>query len=78
MIVFANAQSLKINAVALLSNSTIITFVDNASSTSDSSQKLSNLKYFPISNAGKCYSILKASSTSFFIECTSAVNSEGY
>jgi len=48
LIVFSSEKALSVNIVALLSNSTLITYIDDASLPDLDSSNLNNLKVFPI------------------------------
>ncbi|KAL4476341.1 hypothetical protein ABPG74_010074 [Tetrahymena malaccensis] len=74
IIIFASQKMLKVNGVGLLSNTTLITFIDDAGSfdteTDKSSTHLKNIKAYPIPNQDNCDNLKKASSESFIFECS--------
>ncbi|KAL4494006.1 hypothetical protein ABPG72_022023 [Tetrahymena utriculariae] len=74
IIIFASQKMLKVNGVGLLSNTTLITFIDDASSfdteTDKSSTHLKNIKAYPIPNQDNCDNLKKANSESFIFECS--------
>lgn len=75
MIIFANDNFLKINVVGLLADSSLITFIDDATTSKNinnntaDSTKLISVRVFPAATASKCSGLIKTSSTSFILEC---------
>ncbi|EAR88056.2 transmembrane protein, putative (macronuclear) [Tetrahymena thermophila SB210] len=80
IITFASQKMLKVNAVGLLSNTTLITFIDDASSfdteTDKTSTHLKNIQAYPIANQDSCENLKKASSDSFIFECSKFDNNK--